>query len=206
MANNNAPMGLVPVRHRSGAPYNGAANAYYVPASYGTALFIGDVVAKTGTSNTAAVTAPGAGSFAIGTLPEINRALVGTNKITGVIVGFAPNPSTLDKVYNPASTAAVVYVADDPDLMFEIQADGALNAVDVGLNACTINTQSGNVNTGLSGTELDTGTTTAPATTTALQLKIMRILNRVDNEAGSTRTRALVMINNHTDANATIGV
>ena len=76
MANVDARFGLSPIRHKSGAAYNGAVNPYYIPSSYGTALYIGDPVIKMATgSNTAAVTVPGAGSFAIGTCPEINKAV-----------------------------------------------------------------------------------------------------------------------------------
>lgn len=206
MANSNTPFGLKPIRHRSGAHYNGAARAYYVPSTYATALYIGDPVVGTGTANTAVVTAPGFGSFPIGTLPEVNKATVGTtNQILGAIIGFGANPSDLSKVYNPASTAAVMWVADDPDLVFEIQSDGSLTAVDVGLNAVLIYTQAGNANTGLSGAELDSGTTTAPATTVGFQLKILRIVNRIDNEAASARVKLEVMINNHSLSNATVG-
>ena len=103
MANADTPFGLRPVRHRNGAPYNGAVTAYYVPASYGTALFIGDAVTKTGTSNTVEVEAPGAGSFPVGTLPAVNKTAAGDgNAITGVVVGFAGDAD--DPIYNPAST------------------------------------------------------------------------------------------------------
>ena len=44
MPNPNLAQGLTPVRYRSGAPYNGAANIYHVPATDGTALFLGDPV------------------------------------------------------------------------------------------------------------------------------------------------------------------
>lgn len=206
MANTNTPFGLKPVQQKNGAPYNGAFRAYYVPASYGTALFIGDPVVTTGTANTAAVSAAGAGTFAIGTLPEINKATVGTgNKITGAIVGIAAVTSA-SLPYKPASTEAIVYVADDPDLLFEIQADGSLTSVDVGLNACLIYTQSGSTSTGRSGAELDTGTTTAPATTAAFQLTIVSIVNRMDNEAASSRVKLNVRINNHSMVNAAAGV
>jgi len=40
--------------------FNGAVNPYYIPAGYGTALFIGDPVIITGTANTAEVNFPGA--------------------------------------------------------------------------------------------------------------------------------------------------
>ena len=51
MANSNTPMGLRPVRHRNGAPYNGAATRYFVPASDGTALFLGDPVVVAGSAD-----------------------------------------------------------------------------------------------------------------------------------------------------------
>jgi len=60
MANIDAPFGLRPLRHRNGAPYNGAVNPYYIAGDV-AALFIGDPVVKTGESNTAAITVPAAG-------------------------------------------------------------------------------------------------------------------------------------------------
>ena len=205
MANNDTPFGLRPVRHKSGAPYNGAVNYYYVPSTYATALFVGDPVVKTGTSNTTAVSAPGAGDYGIGTLPEINKATAGTgNSITGVIVGIAPNPNGLERIYSPASTEAIVAVCDDPDVMFEIQADGAIAAAQVGLNAVLVYTNAGSTATGRSGAELNT--TTVPATTVGFQLKILRVKNAVDNEAGSAFTKVEVMINQHTETTASVGI
>jgi len=206
MANTDTPFGLRPVKHRNGAPYNAAVNAYYIPASYGTAMFIGDAVVITGTSNTAEVAAPGAGKFPAGTLPEINRATVGDgNAISGVVVGFAANPSNLEQVHNPASTERVAYVADDPDTEFEIQADGTLAATQVGLNAVLIDTHAGSTVTGLSGTELDT-TSDVPAADASNQLTIQRIKNVTDNELASANAIAVVKINNHTAAHGVIGI
>ncbi len=206
MANNDTPFGLRPIRHRSGAPYNGAANAYYIPASYGTALFVGDPVVKTGTSNTANVEAPGAGSFNIGTLPEINKATAGDgNAITGVIVGFAPDPNGLERIYNPASTERVALVCDDPDVVFEIQAEGTIAAAQVGLNGVLIYTNTGDTNTGRSGAELNTSSD-VPAADASNQLTIQRVVNRADNEAGSDFTKVEVKINNHTEAHGAIGI
>lgn len=204
MANEDRRFGLKPVRHKSGAPYNGAANPYYIKGDYATALFIGDPVVKTGTSNTAAVTVPGAGKFGIGTLPEINKTAAGdvdgnTKRITGVIVGFSPLPSDLNKNYNPASTERVAWVCDDPDVVFEIQADGAIPAASVGLNAVLIYTHSGSTTTGLSGAELDT-TSDAPAADASNQLTIVRAVNREDNDTTSTWAKVEVLINAHTEA------
>jgi hypothetical protein len=201
MANEDRPFGLRPVQHKSGQPWNGAFRPYYVPSTYGTALFIGDPVTLTGTSNTAVVTAPGAGKFGIGTLPEINKATLGDSssdaeRVYGVIVGFAPSSSTLDLKWNTASTARVVYVADDPDLLFEIQANGAIPAASIGLNAIMIADHSGSTVTGLSGIELDT-TGTAPAADASYQLLIRGAVNREDNDTTITHAKVLVQISVH---------
>ena len=206
MANTDTPFGLKPIRHKSGAPYNGAFSCYYLPAGTAGSYFIGDPVIKTSTANAVAASGPGAGTFPIGTLPEIVKATVGTtNRITGVIVGFAPDPDGLGRIYRPASTARVVYVADDPDLVFEIQADGTVAVTDIGLNAVLIYTNAGDTNTGRSGAELDTGTTTAMATTVGFQLAIHRLVNRPDNEIGAF-AKLEVTINTHTEVNASTGI
>jgi len=206
MANADTPSGLTPVKHKSGAAYNGAASAYYVPATYATALFIGDPVTITGTANTTQVNAAGAGSFPVGTLPEVNKTAAGDgNAITGVIVGFAPDPNGLERTYNPASTERVVLVCDDPDMTFEIQADGAIAATQVGLNAVLIYTHAGSTVTGLSGAELDT-TSDVPAADASNQLTIQRVVNREGNAAASAYTKVEVLINNHTRAYGAIGI
>jgi hypothetical protein len=202
MANADTPFGLRPIRHKSGAPYNGAFNVYYLPAGTGGDYFIGDPVIKTSTANAVAAGT----AFPIGTLPEIVKATVGTtNRITGVIVGFAPDPDGLGRIYRPASTARVVYVCDDPDIVFEIQADGVVAVTDIGLNAVLIYTNGGSTVTGLSGAELDTGTTTAMNTTVGFQLAIHRLVNRQDNEIGAF-AKLEVTINNHTEVNASTGI
>lgn len=196
MANTDARIGLRPVQHRNGAPYNGAVRPYYIPAAYGTALFIGDPVIITGTANTANVSAVGAGEFQIGTLPEINKATMGDgNRITGVIVRFAALPTGLENRHNPASTERVAWVCDDPDVIFEIQADGAVAATDIGANANLIATHAGDTVSGLSGVELNSAAMAADASN---QLLIVAQVNREDNEPNVIHNNVLVLINQHT--------
>ena len=180
MANTDTPRGLRPVRHRNGAPYNGAANLYFIPATDGTAVFLGDAVKLAGSADAEGV-------------PTVAQAAAG-DTICGVVVGFEANRDNLALTYRVASTARYVWVADDPDLVFEIQEDsdgGALAAADVGNNADII-VGSGSTVTGLSGMELDSNTKgTATAT-----LRIMRLVPRADNEIG-TNAMWEVMINEH---------
>lgn len=206
MPNTDNPFGLRPVQHRNGAPYSGAARPYLLLSTYGTAMFVGDPVVVTGAVNTAAVTAPGAGSYPIGALSVINKATAtsGTGPITGVIVGFAGSADAT--LHNAANTERVAFVCDSPDVLYEIQSDGVWTPASVGLNAALIYTTTGSTVTGRSGAELDSGTTTAPATTAGLQLKVLRFINREDNDMASTNSKLLVAINLNTTAHATAGI
>lgn len=207
MANNDTPFGMIPRFHRNGAPYNGATTKYAVPAGYATALFVGSVVTKTTTANAAQITT-GDGVYGVGTMSEINQTAAGDgNAITGVIVSFDAEPDALETIYSPASTAGVANVADDPDLMFEIQADsaGTIVVTEVGLNAVLIDTHAGNTNTGIAGTELDT-TSDPPAADASNQLTIQRAPDREDNDAVAVNGKWLVKINNHTEAHAVVGI
>jgi hypothetical protein len=205
MANSDTPFGLRAVGHPSGLS-NSRVRAYYVPASYGTALFPGDPVIKSGTSNTAEVSAPGVGKMPVGSMPSVVKATAGDNAaITGVIVGVAADPDALGRRYIPASTGGVVFVNDDPQTEFEIQADGAIAAAQVGLNAVLIYTNAGDTNTGQSGAELDT-TSDVPAADASNQLTILSVVARDDNEAASNFTKVRVRINNHTEASGAIGI
>ena len=196
MANKDAPLGLMPIKHKNGAPYNGAYNEYYLRSDYNTAMYVGDPVIITGTANTEAFH-----GNAPGTLPTVNKATAAGGYITGIIIGFSLLPTDLTKTYNEASTERIAYVADDPDLVFELQedsVDGALAVTDVGNNGDMI-FGSGSTTSGKSGVELDSSTVT---TTDALNLKILRLVNRVDNAIGDN-AKWEVMINLHTQRYAT---
>lgn len=194
MANADTPFGLKPVRHKGGAPYNGAANPYFIPSSNATDLFVGDPVVITGTANTAQIKRVG-GDFEIGTLPVVAKATAGaTNRISGVIVGFM-SVTHESPVYGAASTDRVALVADDPDLVFEAQADDALAVTGIGANADLVFTHSGSTITGISGVEVDSSTSAVGAT---LQVRVLRFANRADNEANSAANKVEVMINLHT--------
>ena len=206
MANIDAPFGLRPVRHANGAPYNGAATPMFISGTYATALFVGDPVVRIAAgSNTKIVDVPGYGSFPQGTLPAVVRASVGdTERITGVIVGFAAQPTDLETKWSKASTQGVALVTADPDLVYEIQADGAIPAASIGLNAVLIATHAGSTNTGLSGMELDT-TSDTPEANASNQLRILASVNRPDNDTTITHAKVLVQINKPTEATSDAG-
>ena len=188
MANANAPRGLVPARHRNGAPYNGSVTRYYVPSSETNALYVGDPVIRNGSGDAAGV-------------PGCILATAGaTNYITGAVVGFETLTfANLSYNYRPGSTAGYVLVADDPDLMFEIQEDsvgGALAVTDISENADLV---SGAGTAYGSGWQLDSSTHGTGATK---QLRIEQIEQRPDNAVGAN-AKILVSINLHTERNTT---
>ena len=202
MANADIAKGLIAIKHKNGAPYNGSVKPYFVPSTFGTALFIGDPVVKTGTSNTVAI-GDNNTQYAAGTLPEINKITFGaTNPITGFIVAFQADPDTnLARTFNPANTQRVAFVADNPDIAIEIQDDASatLDATTVGLNANLVD-GTGSTVTGFSGVELDA---TAPAADATFQLLIQRLVNRTDNELGdNAKWEVRINPDLHTEARA----
>lgn len=192
MANADTPFGLRPVRHRNGAPYNGAGRVYSVAAGNATAIFVGDLVTLAGTSQTIDGVV----------YSDVVQSATG-DVFQGVVIGVLP--TTQDSLkYRAASTQRLLLVADDPDLLFEIQEVSGgtpLTANDIGLNANVV-VGTGSTVTGFSAMELNNAT---EATTNTLDVMIVGFVNRADNEIGE-HAKWLVSINRHRFANQVAGV
>lgn len=198
MANTASAFGLRPVSDLNGRPYSGAFREYSVPAADGSAIYIGDLVKLNGTSQ-----------FINGsTYSDVIIAATG-DTFVGVVVGvFAESRDST--IYRAASTLRRVLVADDPNLLFEVaQGSGGtpLTANDVGLNA-DISVVAGSTATGLSGSVINN---VGEATTNTLDLKIIGMVNRADNDPGSAvgtgaaSSRFLVRLNRHQFVNQIAG-
>lgn len=197
MAYPDKPYGFVPIRYKSGAPYNGACRPYWIDSSDTPddgLYFIGDPVIHDGTANTAALDIPGLGHFAIGMMPGVTiGGTSATNRVTGVIVGVgADNRDSL--VYRADVTERVVWVADDPNLVFSVQADAAWAVADIGRNSMIIRDTTGDTSTGRSGAEAD-GDSTSDATH---QLLVIGFVNDPLNEANTVGNRLEVIFCLHT--------
>ena len=208
MANADRPSGLTPVRYLNGAPYNGQARAYYHVATDAAAIFIGSPVSlSAGGSNAAAI-----GGFDIGTLGMVKHAAAGgsTARIVGVCVAVDPlNGAGADGrdslIYCAASTERIVWIADDPNIVFEIQEDGDttdLAAADVNTNIDLIATAAGSTVTGLSGWELDSS---SKAATITLDCHIIGKSKIQDNALGD-HCKWDVTINLHQYSSNNIGI
>lgn len=187
MANLDRPKGIRPLRYLNGTPWNGRFSIYYKAAGLAEAIFKGSPVKLAGSAD------------ATGKYPTISLAGSGV-PILGGVIGFGNTPNLvadvtdLDLLYSPASTACYVAVADDPSIIFEAQEDSSttFTADEVGLNA-SFTTESGNTTTGWSTVEIDCST---EATTSTLGIRILRLIDRVDNELGNY-SKWEILINAH---------
>lgn len=184
MANKDASFGMRPVKMMGGSPWTGGTSRYRIAANYGTAIHTGDMVMQV-TGGTVEIHADG------GTVP-----------IVGVFMGCQyTDPTSGEQVfsaYYPASTNAsdiIAFIVDDPNVVFEIQADDTFPIADLFGNFDIVYTNSSSTQSGLSGAELDV---TTGATTAGLPLKAIDISEDPDNsDIASANTNVLVVIQNH---------
>jgi hypothetical protein len=119
MANTNRPHGFHPVSYLNGAPWNGQARTYYIPAADGDAYFAGDPV-KTQAGASAGMAA---GQMSVGVARAAKAA--GTDVVRGVAIAFGANPADPSASSVPAvkRSSYLVAVVDDPLVLFEVQGD-----------------------------------------------------------------------------------
>jgi hypothetical protein len=195
MANANRLSGLSPVKYLNGAPWTGGGNMYSVDSGYGTALYIGDPVDLSGTSDDygiQGVVLASAGAASVGVIVAI-----GINAKGGPYI----NPTDLTATHAPATKTVDYYalVVDDPNVIFECQEVGtALAAADCGLNA--------NFDFGTPATLSGVGIlNSSKNTTNTLNMRLLGLVQRPDNAFG-TYAKWLVLINNHRFRTGVAGV
>jgi len=188
MAATSAPYGLKPIILAGGSP-RGQASAFRLIANTATAFFNGDIV-----NIGAGVATP------VGATPTTTR---NGNSPTGIFVGCEytdANGQLQEAQYFPAAgyTAYQAYgpitlfVIDDPDIRFQIQADGAVENTDIGKNAALTNFGAGSTTTGNSKVQLDQSTID---TTNTLGVRIVGISPLVGNAAGDAYTDVICIWN-----------
>lgn len=171
MATTAAPYGLKPVKRADGMSYAGAMSQYLIdPAGEATNLFNGQVVHIGADGYIALSTATGAD----GTTNALPTGTTLTGSI-GVFVGCEyvnAQGQVIHSQYYPSGYAAPTgtqikaYVVDDPNVLFQVQLDGAIDQSDIGANtffAAAQSTSTGNTATGNSTSALDATTVTTTA-------------------------------------------
>lgn len=191
MANADCARGFIPRSGLSGQPYNASVTQFSTASGDSTAIFIGDPVKLSGTSQTI-----NGQVFA-----DVDQAATG-DIVVGVVVGVLQD--TRDSLtYRAGSTVRILLVETNPQTVFEIQevsGGTALAAADIGLNANFV-VGSGSTVTGYSGVELNNS---GEATTNTLDCQIVGLVNRADNAVGE-HAKWLVRLNNHQFANQVAG-
>ena len=185
MANVEEKFGLRPYRKLDGTPLVGAQNRYTIASNMGHAIYQGDLV----TQLTAGVLG--------------RHAATGTVPIVGVFNGVQyTDPTTGEQVFNnyyPGSIAAsdiIASIIDDPNVVFEVQADDTFPVADLFGNFDIVDgSPVGDTKSGRSNAELDV---TTGATTATLPLKCIDISQDPNNDdVASSNTNVLCVIQNH---------
>jgi len=174
------PYGFRPQGNTISAAYNQKTRLFNIASGYATNIFYGDAVLP--------VTA--------GTIEKDT----GTTTMTpiGIFLGCSyTNPSTLQKVFSqywPASTVAsdaVAYVFDDPEGVFQIQADGTLAQTALFANAAVVQ-NAGSTANGMSRVALQASSINS---TNTLPLRIVGFVNGPTSTVGDAYTDVLVKWN-----------
>jgi hypothetical protein len=192
MANADGAFGFRPI-NRDGSPYNGATLRCVIAAADTTSTFIGDPVILDGSSNTG--------------YPGVSQCAAG-EPVFGVVTAFEANPDGLGDQYRKASTLRFCQVTPAAGSYFEVQSDDdttALTEAMVGLNA-GYEVAAGSTVYGVSGFELDS---TDASTTSTLDLQIVGLVDRADNQlsgTGSTNKNVIVKFNDPQDKPLRTGV
>ena len=167
MASTASPYGLRAVNEIGGLPYAGSTRTFLIdPAGYNTNIFNGSIVFVNSSGYLNIVTGTGADGT--------TNSFPGSGTLTGavgVFVGcsyYNAQGQLIFSQYYPANTTGVVQalVIDDPDVVFQGQADGSVAQAALGSNtflAAAQSTSTGSTTTGNSTSALESTVVTTTA-------------------------------------------
>jgi len=188
MAKTAAPYGLRPINLIGGQVFAGSTRQIKIASAYNTNIFFGDIVAIATDGTIVKVAKTGAD----GTTNAFPAGVV------GVFMGCTYTDPTLkyklNAQYWPANTVAadaMAYVCDDPDALFQIQADDTLAQTALGANFAVVQT-AGSTTTGDSKVALDASSL---GTDTFLPLRLVDFVDGPFSSVGDTYTDAIVKFN-----------
>lgn len=198
MANTFAPHGFKPVMRQDGAMWTGQTTLYRIANAYATAIYTYDMVTQA-------------------TDGTITKTTAGTNAAStpvGIFMGCqytGTNGVTIKSPYWPASTALLgtsvnnveAYIVDDPNIIFEAQFSN-VGAAETGTHAQTdvgamydltlaSASAGGSTSTGMTNASIDY----ASLVTTIQKARLVRWLDRQDNDPTLANARGLFAFGNH---------
>ncbi len=186
MASVASPYGLKPVNLIGGQPFAGSVREVKLSTNNTAAMFNGDVIQLTSAGNPQALTA----TITTGTTAGVIGVMTGCRYV---------NPVTKQSMwgqYVPANaitggyTEVYVYVADDPDLVMQVQGSAAFGTLTngasgaIGKNAALGNFSAGSATTGNSAVNLTVGTNGGSlASTPTLAMRVIGVASGTENDA-----------------------
>jgi hypothetical protein len=189
MATTATPYGLRAVNHIGGTPYAGSTRLFPIASGYATNIFYGSVVQIVAGGTIEIVTDLG------------NNADQFPAGVIGVFVGVTytdPNLGTVVFRQNfPTGTVADdirAYVIDDPDVVFQAQADGQVTQADLGQNtnfAAVQSTTTGDTTNGNSNSAVSATT----AVTATIAFRIVDFVDSPTSTVGDAFTDLLIKFN-----------
>lgn len=186
MAATASPYGLKPVNLIGGQPYAGATREIKVSTNNSAALFNGDVIQLTSAGNPQALTA----TITTGTTAGVIGVMLGARFVHPV------TKQSLWSQYLPANaitggyTDVYIQVADDPDLVMQVQGSAAFGTLTngaagaIGKNAALGNFSAGSTATGNSGVNVVVGANGGSlASTNTLAVRIIGVVPGTETDA-----------------------
>ena len=190
MATTATPYGFKPLNHVGGTPYAGAVRHIKIASGFGTNIFNGSIVSIVAAGTIEVVTTLGTSSGAV--FPA---------GVIGVFVGCTyTDPTSKNKTFSnhwPTGTVAsdaMAYVVDDPQVLFQVQADATVAQTALGANAplaAVQSTSTGDTTSGVSNTALDADVTQ----TTTNAFRIVDFVESTDSTVGDAFTDLIVKFN-----------
>lgn len=190
----STPRGFEPIGSLDGRPYSGAVRLYRIKSADAYAIGNGDPVLIIGSGSDR------------GYCQRFNTTLTATTvtasgTFLGILVGCEyTDPNSGQKTFNhywPGSIAAsdiYAHVVDDPDCLFEVQANGAVALTALGCNFSVIQTAVTNTITKNSGLQLKYDSN---ATSATLPFRLVGFSTKAGNSIGDAYTRCIVRFNLH---------
>ena len=190
MATTATPYGFKPLNHIGGTPYAGAVRHIKIASGFGTNIFNGSIVALVTGGTLEVVTTLG------------SNGDVFPSGVIGVFVGCTyTDPTSKNKTFSnhwPTGTVAsdaMAYVVDDPQVLFQVQADGAVTQAELGENAhlaAVQSTSTGDTTTGVSNSAIDQSTIAVTAT---FAFRVVDFVESPDSTVGDAFTDLIVKFN-----------
>lgn len=188
MAATSAPYGLRPVQMLGGRAMPHGIREIKMTANSTAGVFAGDLIGLTAGSGAAAAASP--------------TTTVGANNPIGVCIGVRYIDPVMKQEhhsqYLPANainngyTEVWIKVADDPQTLFVVQADGSVDRASIGKNAALGNFGAGSTATGNSAVNLASASIAVTAT---LAVRIVDLVESGQSKPGDAFTDVVVMFN-----------